>query len=114
MNSKDGIILWVTAGAGVVLLYSAIKNESPASVLAHYVNPSQPIVPLTGKATIDLTKPLTTTELATGKSQGYTIHDPGTDYATATPIGKAPIKGTTKGYVPELHSSSQSYIPGGF
>ena len=32
------IILWIAAGAGVILLYSAYKGKSPTSVLGHYAS----------------------------------------------------------------------------
>lgn len=48
MNSKDGIILWTLGAAGTLLIYAAIKNTSPASILAHYATPATPQTPLAG------------------------------------------------------------------
>lgn len=36
MNSKDGLILWTLGAAGTLLIYSAIKNHSPAETLKSY------------------------------------------------------------------------------
>ena len=36
MNSKDGLILWTLGAAGTLLIYSAVKNHSPAETLKSY------------------------------------------------------------------------------
>lgn len=37
MDGTDGMVLWVLAGAGVTLIYSAIKHKSPLSVLTNHL-----------------------------------------------------------------------------
>ena len=43
MNSKDGLILWTLGAAGTLLLYSAIKNHSPAETLKGYFTNTPPL-----------------------------------------------------------------------
>lgn len=33
MANSNGLVLWIAGGAGVLLLYSAVKNKTPQSVL---------------------------------------------------------------------------------
>jgi len=47
VNTK-GIILWLMAGAGVFLIYCAVKNVSPTSLVASYLG-SGSVTPLTTK-----------------------------------------------------------------
>lgn len=43
MNSKDGLILWTLGAAGTLLIYSAVKNNSPAATLKGYFTNTPPV-----------------------------------------------------------------------
>jgi len=58
MNNRM-LLLWLATGAGVILLYAAIKDKSPTSVLTGYAKggtdtgndtalPNQPTIPVPG------------------------------------------------------------------
>lgn len=46
MKTKQ-IVLWIMAGVGVILMYSAYHNVSPTSLLAKYAGLSSKVSPLT-------------------------------------------------------------------
>lgn len=56
MNGKNGLILWILGGTGVLFLYSAYKAKSPQEVLLRHLGgtsqeprESPPPEPFTGK-----------------------------------------------------------------
>lgn len=40
VNSANGIVVWILGGTGVLLVYSAIKNKTPQSIVTRYVTPA--------------------------------------------------------------------------
>lgn len=38
MDSPEGLILWILAGAGITLLYAAYKGKSPLAVVTEHVS----------------------------------------------------------------------------
>lgn len=65
MNSKDGLILWTLGAAGTLLLYSAVKNHSPAETLKGYFT-NTPLTPaVTVSRSYDIKGPGYTTQLDT-------------------------------------------------
>lgn len=64
--TKNGLLLWVVAGAGVLFLYSAVTNTTPQSVLASQLGKAGRVPISTG------TLPATETETVTAK--GYNVN----------------------------------------
>ena len=60
MNSKDGLILWTLGAAGTLLIYSAVKNHSPAETLKGYFTNTPLNAPFTSR-TYDIKGPGYTT-----------------------------------------------------
>jgi hypothetical protein len=83
-DTARGLILWILAGVGVLYLYAGLKNVTPASLLASFVNPSTPRVPVEQQigsvGTVAQGQSIGAQALnASGKSSSYT-HD-------STPLG---------------------------
>lgn len=98
MNPKDGIILWSFGAAGILFLYSAIKNVTPNSLLAHYFT-SSPVVNITPTNT-------PTPDVQPTKATPYIAGTaPGSGYLNMRTPSVAPgtsnyLNGSTRGLTP--------------
>ena len=63
MNSKDGLILWTLGAAGTILIYSAVKNHSPAETLKGYFTNTPPASNSPVSRNYDIKGPGYTTQL---------------------------------------------------
>jgi hypothetical protein len=43
MDGKNGLILWILGGTGILFLYSAYKAKSPQAVLLEHLNPGSTV-----------------------------------------------------------------------
>jgi len=53
MDGKNGLILWILGGAGVLFMYSAYKAKSPKDVLVSVIDGTSTAEPAKPKAGLD-------------------------------------------------------------
>ena len=78
--NKDGLILWLLAGAGVVLIYAAYKNIQPQTLLGNYLSGSKDETKISSYAPSAIPNITTedgkTYDTAPGGKDGYITTDP--------------------------------------
>lgn len=57
MDKNRMLLLWIAAGAGVILLYSAYKGKSPTSLVSNYADGTTPVADLGTNSTALPTTP---------------------------------------------------------
>lgn len=70
--NRNGLLLWILSGAGVLFVYSAVKNVTPQSVLTAQLGTGVGRVPISG--TLPTTPTLTPMTPVYNATSG-TIHD---------------------------------------
>lgn len=70
------LLLWVAAGAGMILLYSAYKGKSPLSVVEHYSDEKKPVTDLGPSISVPDLPGQTTVSQFTTDSNGFTVDIP--------------------------------------
>ena len=89
MNSKDGLILWTLGAAGTLLIYSAVKNLSPAETLKGYFTNTPPTPAAAVSRSYDIKGPGYTTQLDTN---GLDTRNAPIAYANY-PRNRVPLRG---------------------
>lgn len=87
-KNTRGIVLWLLAGTGVILMYSAYKNISPTSLISKTIGAAKSVVPLT----IDTAAATAAAEKAKGTQTAKDLY--GIDPDAPTPNTPDNVPGT--------------------
>lgn len=112
--NKDGLILWLLAGAGVILIYAAYKNVQPQALLGNYLSGSKDETKISSYAASPIPNVVAddgkTYDTAPGGKDGYITTDPpvpGAPSSSGNPLALFyDADGNPAGVVPTIYQQS--------
>lgn len=122
MPNKDGLLLWLLAGAGVVLIYSAYKNVQPQELLGDYLSGSKSEKKKISSYAPSVIPNITTEDgktydTAPGGKDGYITTDPPVPGVPSNPNNPLALyydaNGNPVGVVPPIYQKAPSMFISG-